>query len=513
VEPAEPGRQRTTTAPWAWSGLAVAYSVLAAYVIAQSADYLNPDGIAYIQVARHYAAGRLDLAVNSYWGPLLSWLIVPSVWLGADPVIWLKAVNALAGLGFAAGAAVLAARLRATLSPKVVFAGGLMLALAMLPEPLTPDMLLACVMTWYFAGAAGASAPLVGAVGGLAYLIKAYAFVFVPVHLAVTAAMRKRGRTFALGLAGMALVSLPWVTVLTTREGRPTFGSASRHADLFIASMLTGDMPIYPPQRPREGRINVWEDPSEISPELMARAQRPLGWRHRLKMLEFNADQLAWMARRGDPLLVLSVGWIGAAIVPLLRGRRRGGERELGAWSLASAAIYAAGYVLVLLESRYLWPIWGLLLAMTARVVGGAGDDAPARARRTAASALLLAALAATTLASVRHWCGPSQQRQNWAHLAQRSAELQRGKLSASNLWHAGLYASFLADSPYLGQVSSRDPQAIARELAPFGPVRLLVLSDPDLARRVAGSGLFTRLPGPAGDPAFQAFATAGAGR
>ena len=51
-------------------------------IVAVSLHQINPDGVAYMRLARYWAEGRLDLAVSSYWGPLLSWLLVPSAWLG-----------------------------------------------------------------------------------------------------------------------------------------------------------------------------------------------------------------------------------------------------------------------------------------------------------------------------------------------------------------------------------------------------------------------------------------------
>jgi hypothetical protein len=42
------------------------YSGAAAYVAHLARDRINPDAIAYIQNARHYAAGRFDLAVSGW---------------------------------------------------------------------------------------------------------------------------------------------------------------------------------------------------------------------------------------------------------------------------------------------------------------------------------------------------------------------------------------------------------------------------------------------------------------
>lgn len=42
---------------------------------AQNSHQVNTQGIAYILLAKHYAAGDFSLAVSSYWSPLLSWIL------------------------------------------------------------------------------------------------------------------------------------------------------------------------------------------------------------------------------------------------------------------------------------------------------------------------------------------------------------------------------------------------------------------------------------------------------
>ena len=52
-----------------------------------SLSRLNTDAIAYMRIAEYWAAGNFELAVTGYWGPLLSLLMVPFLWLGVDPLI------------------------------------------------------------------------------------------------------------------------------------------------------------------------------------------------------------------------------------------------------------------------------------------------------------------------------------------------------------------------------------------------------------------------------------------
>jgi hypothetical protein len=43
---------------------------------------LGPDAISYLTIAGHYASGRWWEAVNTNWGPLISWLMAPLMFAG-----------------------------------------------------------------------------------------------------------------------------------------------------------------------------------------------------------------------------------------------------------------------------------------------------------------------------------------------------------------------------------------------------------------------------------------------
>ena len=61
---------------------------------------LNPDGVAYMRIASYYAPGKMDLAVSGYWGPLLSWLLVPWLKAGVTAVAAARIVMALSAVYF-----------------------------------------------------------------------------------------------------------------------------------------------------------------------------------------------------------------------------------------------------------------------------------------------------------------------------------------------------------------------------------------------------------------------------
>ena len=133
--------------------LSAAYLLVGLLIAKVSYSLINADGVSYIQVARHYVAGDFDLAINSYWGPLISWLLVPLVALGIDPVLGFKLLNVLFGLVAAFGIGALVRRLSGPDMALVGFTAMLLLVLRVLAAPLTRDLLPTAVMAWYFASA------------------------------------------------------------------------------------------------------------------------------------------------------------------------------------------------------------------------------------------------------------------------------------------------------------------------------------------------------------------------
>lgn len=511
------------------------YIVIASWFVDLSRHQINPDGVVYIMVARHYLSGRFDLAVNSYWGPLLSWLLIPAIWLKADPQLAVKILFLLFGLGFGLGVLSVLRALNgeAPLGARgaLILLAALLLAANMLPEPITPDLLLACIMSWYFAlsirlvrsASAGAGlAVAVGAVGGLAYLAKAYALPFVAVHLVLTAltsrlAARRTDapgpalKPFLTSLAAFAVVALPWVITISVQDGHATIGSAGRLT--FFAKqekLRSRSLPVYSRHkltRPRAGRVTTMENPTEVPAEFRPFDKEPFSWR--LGAYLSNIRTLSRLALRilkdADAFGLMMSGWlVTACLLAASRSFRSGLGGPLRLWTCLSILIYVGGYLPVHLRDRYLWPIYGLLLALAVHaystLLAGRGaqpaDDEGGKSpwlRRVGpwvVPVFLVLSVAWPCWDTADLWRKKSAYTQVFRQAAE---QLDVSGQVASNSWGEGLYCSFWNDGVLLGRTYGQSPEDIAAELAPFGgPTRLVIYRDPNLARRLYDSPLFT---------------------
>lgn len=499
-------------------GLLIAAYLLAAGTLAWRARHqINPDGVAYAQVARHYARGRIDQAIGRYWSPLLPWLLVPAAAMGIEPVIAFRGLSIGLGAVLAMGIASLARSLSGRRAARAAFALALVLALRMIPEPVTPDLLLAAILAWYLAvyvrllrRPTVSGAVLLGLLGGLGYLAKHYALPFVAVHLLATAVLvavaarhepaRARKRLWPLlSLAVAALPVVLWVATISIRAGGLTIGGPGERTRAFDPHRSGGRlMAMERLQAVPAGKITPWEDPFGIPAELLASLSPAPDAAPAVARIAASVTRELQLLAGLDLLGLLLAGAVVAVAVALSRAvaARR---RRLRLALAGAAALYAGGYALLLVEPRYLWPIWGVVLAlavdgwlaMTARLVRGPnGRRRPRRIRGAVVVVLVVSAMAGTVYAT-RGWTLPGDSARQADGVFATAEHLRDGQPLASNKWHEALGAAYWSGQPLLGTIEGRSAEAVASELAPFGAVRVLVFYDAPLAEALAGDPRF----------------------
>lgn len=347
---------------------------------------INPDGISYISISRHILAGDWQRAVNGYWSPLYTWLLVPLLALRLDPILAGRLLAILIGLATLPGLQILASRF--ALSERlrtVVLAAMLPLLWRFTFHALTPDFLLACLLVWYFALVFSPGfrdrrrhAVLCGALGGLAYFAKAYAFYFFLGHFTLMAILhglngkdnaerRAAVRQFALGLVVFSLFAGTWITLLSVKYGGIVVATSQRYSH----DLVGPDSPGHPTAAgflaPADATaISVWDDPSSLYrllPEWNALSSAA-EMKHQSKLVVRNLGGLIGIFHAYNPLaLVVLLG----SLLCLVRGRwlrrRPGGE----AFPLLTLLLYPAGYLLVLVYDRYFFACLILLALMTAQ--------------------------------------------------------------------------------------------------------------------------------------------------
>jgi len=230
------GRHRTSTvAPRLELDLAIgiAVTLLVAFFARRA---LNPDGVAYLELAEAAAAGRWGRLLQGYWSPGLPALLAPLAWItGPDRSRLLVAAHGLqallGGLALWLGAVAIRRNIPPALQRVAWWAIAWVVIRWLSQVLVTPDLLLSVAV---LAGIVllGTDRPAarfgIGAVAGLAFLAKPsiWPWLVVAGMVAGYVCWRSPGRRLPwLTFAGAAGIIGAWLVALSVREGRPTLGS------------------------------------------------------------------------------------------------------------------------------------------------------------------------------------------------------------------------------------------------------------------------------------------------
>lgn len=197
-----------------------------------------PDGLAYFQIARRYAAG--NPVVRGHWSPLISWVLAPAVALGFDPEVAQRALVIVNGVVWILLAVSFARRFGLGPEARLSVAGAMALLLLKYGFwPTSPDILTGTLLLLYFYLVTDDRllryplrfGALTGLVGAFAYFAKAYSLPFVAAHLVMMGPflalhgrdVKRVAAGITSALAAMLIVALPWVLALSLRFGGLTF--------------------------------------------------------------------------------------------------------------------------------------------------------------------------------------------------------------------------------------------------------------------------------------------------
>lgn len=522
-----------------------AYLAAAVVMTALARHGINPDGVAYLRVAKYYAEGRLDYAVNSYWGPLISWLLVPAHWVAGDPVLTVK----ILGIAFGLLTAIATMRLSMRLGDTARGAWAVFTATLLFCVPcatyVTPDLLLALLIGWYLLlasrlalGGGDMDGFKAGLIGGIAYLAKSYAFPYVLAHAALTALLRyiliRRGaiqgnplRPFVMLAAGFLVFAAPWIAVISARDGGPTIGSAGKisHAWTLEAECAQHGLPLYDLCRPREGRVTAWESPLEIEGEWPSWSPFDglAGLKKQAKFSVLNGYRILRYFHRSSFGIAYVAAFLALlAVFPLRRTLASRGA-VLRMWLLGSVLLYCAGYDLVLFKPRYFWPIIGPTFAIGSQLFASLRysqpADLPPAATRPAAPArtmggvfacMLVVTMLMQTALDMKWAAEPDGHRAQENFIEDMRKRLDIEEPVAANKWDMGLYVCYWEDLMYLNSYKSATAPEVARELGPYAPCDAMVFGDEALARSMRDHPDFTlkqEIEGPTPDARVWLFA------
>ncbi|WP_420453613.1 hypothetical protein [Ilumatobacter sp.] len=367
--------------------IAICFAVLPA----SSDGFATADGVSYISIAQHWAAGRFDLAVNGFWSPLLSVLLVPAALLDAPMLLSGQLLMIATGVATIAQIKRLMSVLNAdtVVDDLLVLGATPMVAYAAL-SLLTPDLLMATLLLGYLSTMIDqrSSTPfrrgaIAGCWAGAAFLAKSYALPFVIAHLALTVLVRlvrrsdlgQRWVVAAVASLTTALFVVPWATALSIEYGRATVTTVGEYHVEVTADGSSGNAFVWAGLLPptNEFAVSAWEDPSLLprSPEeagvaedVGARVRESTGQASGLvERVEHRFHRVLGSLRVAVTAggLMGAIGLFGtAAMAWWLLSRRPARPARHAAPDpfvdiVLAVVVYIGGLSVLVIETRYLW--------------------------------------------------------------------------------------------------------------------------------------------------------------
>jgi hypothetical protein len=359
----------------------MAYSFLALIFITCFQYNVGGDGSSYISIAHYYATGNWNEAVNSYWSPLYSWLIAPFLLTGFDPfqaVVIPRALSLIAGFFTIIGVNQLAKVFKLDgLVKTVLLVSAVPMVLIFALMYATPDLLVTCILLFYFAVIfdsryceSVSNGIFAGFFGALAYLAKSFVFPFFIVHFLFSnlfyylKGKRKKSilKNLLFGFLIFFVISGLWIGALSQQCGEITIGTAKDYNHEIIGPTYQ-EHPVYflgLIKPPTTDAISIWEDPSTVQLKDWSPFESEKYFEFQIKVLEKNVlRSIAFV----ENFSLFSVIIIIISSFLIFKSDIKRTKEDLTKLMMA-IFIYIGGYSFIFVEPRYIWPV-AFLLSLT----------------------------------------------------------------------------------------------------------------------------------------------------
>jgi hypothetical protein len=330
--------------------------------------YIDPDATAYLTIAKRYATGDYDKAINGYWSPWSIWLtaLVMQTGLNAFPAAII--INTLGAIAFLYGSQALAAVLRVKKGIQWLMASTLALFLCYAVYKQTFSDLWMCgflliglrLMLYDNFTTKPLLWILLGITGTLAYFAKQYGFHFFILNTIVCTFFIAGGnRKQWLAISATAILvmiagSLPWLYQLHDKYGAWMTGTAGKlnlswyllghpiwkdGIDVLLPPVYT-DSPYY------------WEDPWWVNGDTPHFYSSFKLFALQVVRVVYNTIKL--VQSMGAISAFYAVVWLLGLSMTLSKKIRE--ELSTVQWvALVSFLIFPLGFLLINFEPRYIW--------------------------------------------------------------------------------------------------------------------------------------------------------------
>jgi hypothetical protein len=334
---------------------------------------INNDGIVYINISRQILAGHFYDSISDYWGPLISGLMLPFLYFLKSPVMGLysaKLTSILIGFVTLFGVRSLSYRFEMeewlrtliilTTVPVIIY-----FAMSFI----TPDLLMVCILTYYLAiiydpnySKTVLNGVFCGFLGAMAYFTKSYGFTFFIASFLIfnfihyLTEMDKAAvlKNLAVGFLVFILISSVWIGFISYKDGKITYGTSGDYNYALVGPNSMG-FAEYSEGLHNPDQVNINYLPKEWSP-----FSSWSNFQYQLNLVWNSAQKTGTII---NYFSILSFLIILIYIILLIVPPRNVSKIDIF-YPLVTMFILMAGYMIVVVEERYIWLIYILLIMM-----------------------------------------------------------------------------------------------------------------------------------------------------
>lgn len=337
---------------------------------------INPDGLVYMKIAKLYLSGDYNAAISAYWGPLISWLLIPFFIINSNPLYILlstKILFLIVGFFTIIGINKLSYtfEMEENIRSVIIFAS-VPIILYFVFSVITPDLLMVCILVFYLSiifdseySNKISNGLFCGVLGSLAYLTKSYSFLFFIAHFFMFNLLhyfkniqnrRNILKNLFLGFAVFLIVSGIWIGLISQKEGEITYGTAGKFNYYLVSPESKGfGLPHYLGEIKYDGSLTPIADTKQWSP-----FESRSNFKYQLDIIYLNIIKAFNIMKLFSYFsLIILITYSLFLLKPFKEI-----STDYRLYPILTITIFILGYILILIEERYLWIIYILLLLM-----------------------------------------------------------------------------------------------------------------------------------------------------
>lgn len=443
------------------------------------------DGISYINIAHAYAMGNWTGAVNGYWSPLYSWLMVPFFLSGFTPIygVYISKIVPLI-IGFFT---IISIRKLSR-----IFKMDRIVEIALLSSSIpvilyfalmynTPDLLIVFILIIYLSIIFNpqytfnwTNGILCGFIGAAAYLTKSYAFPFFIVHFLIfnliyyfkdldSQNKNKILKNMFLGFFIFFMISGLWIGIINEKYEKLTISTSGEYNQALIGPTYTENPTShikYPVdynglfKPPNNSSTSIWDDPTYIKME---------HWNPFASFGDFNRqltiiwENIVFTYNIIESFFIVSIFLIIAILIFIWKSKAQQIIKERLIYLLITIFIYTAGYSFITVVWRYLWFIFILIMIACFYLVHGMYKSKMITATvRNILLIILIFSFIAEPVYELNLFSSNENQIYNISNTLQQEYKIN-GNIASNSKWEYMLAFSYYSNNKYYGQTKKTD--------------------------------------------------------